>query len=263
MAVFVSKSENIDVFSQGENLTVIMYHSILEEGKKSSDYIITVNQLEKDLSWLIDHGYNPVTCLELIKYTNSEGDLPPNPILITFDDGMYNNMSVGLPILEKYGFSAVFSIVGSYAQEYSLNNIKNTDYSYLSWDDISILSENPHVELANHSYNLHSIGQRYGTQIKKNEKFSEYLKVFYKDTQKMQDDFFSNCTINPVIYTYPFGGFCKDSERILKKNGFLVTFSCIEGINKITRNPECLYLLKRFNRSGKLSTEEFFSKIKL
>jgi len=256
----LASKETVSVFSEGVSLPVIMYHSVLESEKNDSDYIVSTKQLEEDIQYLKQKGYTPVTCKDLIKYTTSVSQLPENPVLLTFDDGMYNNVTLALPILEKHNFPAVFSIVGSYADEYTENNIKNTNYSYIPWEDIQKICLNPCVELANHSYNLHSIGHRYGSKRKKKENFSEYLEMFLTDTKKMQQEFFTNCTFHPVIYTYPFGEFCSDSERILKKNGFLVTFSCIEGMNKITRNPDCLYLLKRFNRSGKLSTAEFFAK---
>lgn len=252
---------SVAVFSEGINLPVIMYHSVLESVKKPSNYIVTTNQLEQDIIYLKNKGYTPVTCKELIKYAATDATLPENPILITFDDGMYNNFEYALPILEKYGFPAVYSIVGSYTDEYTKNNIKNPKYSYITWQDVLKYSENKYVEFANHSYDFHSIGQRYGPRKKKNETFLEYLKAFSADTQKMQTEFYSACSYKPVIYTYPFGEFCRDSERILKKSGFLVTLSCVEGINKITKNPDCLYLLKRYNRSGKLSTSEFFSKL--
>lgn len=250
-----------DVFSEGINLPVIMYHSVLNEVKKPSNYIVTAKQLEEDIIYLKNKGYTPVTCKDLIKYTTSDTPIPENPVLITFDDGMYNNFSIALPIMEKHGFPAVYSIVGSYTDEYTKSNIRNAKYSYITWQDVISYSDNPFVEFANHSYNLHTIGVRYGPRKKKNEAFSEYLKAFSGDTDKMQNEFYDICSYSPVIYTYPFGEFCADSERILKKSGFLVTFSCVEGINKITKNPDCLYLLKRYNRSGKLSTKEFFSKL--
>jgi len=255
----ITKDTSTEVFSDGIALPVLMYHSILEQSDKK--YIISTENFEKDLIYLVENGYSSVTCKDLIKYTDGTDTLPEKPVMITFDDGMLNNMTFALPLLEKYGFSAVFSIVGSYADEYSENNVKNPKYSYINWQDLSSLCENPHIELANHSYNLHSISNRYGPQRQKNESFSEYHNVFWTDTKKMQQEFMLHCRFSPVIYTYPFGGFCSDSEKILQKNGFLVTFSCVEGINKITNNPKCLYLLKRYNRDGRLSTAEFFKKI--
>ena len=248
------------VFSDGIPLPILMYHSVLPNDTGKSDYIISTAKFEEDIIYLKKNGYTPISCMDLIKYTQTDSTLPEKPILITFDDGMYNNFVYALPLLEKYKFTGLFSLVGSYTDEYSENGIKNPEYSYISWQEISDFSSRDSVELANHSYNLHSIKERYGTQKKNNEKFTHYLQLFLDDTEKMQNAFLENCNYSPVIYTYPFGGFCDESERILKKQGFFMTLSCIEGINKITKNPTCLYLLKRYNRSGKLSSYEFFKK---
>ena len=46
----------------------------------------------------------------------------------------------------------------------------------------------------------------------------------------------------------------------MKDLGFKATLSCYERMNYITREPECLFQLGRYNRHGALSTEEFMKK---
>ena len=87
------------------SLPVIMYHSVCE--KEPSPYTVTPRQLESDLSWLSDNGFESVTAEQLISYTRGVGKLPEKPVLITFDDGFYNNLSLALPLLEKYDMTAV------------------------------------------------------------------------------------------------------------------------------------------------------------
>ena len=239
-----------------------MYHSISET--KSGKYILKKSDFEADMKYLREKGYNTVSAKQLIKYVYLGEALPEKPVVLTFDDGMYNNKEYVLPILEEYGYCAVFSIVGSYADEYTENNIVNPDYSYLRWQDIAELSDSPNIEFGNHSYAFHSISRkRYGTKRNKNESTLEYINAFYEDTEKLQSEFFSNCNFKPVIYTYPFGSYSKESLRVLKKMGFLVTFSCFEGVNTVTHDSDCLYMLKRYNRDGRLTTSQLFSKLKL
>ncbi|MBQ6907925.1 MAG: polysaccharide deacetylase family protein, partial [Clostridia bacterium] len=91
----------------------------------------------------------------------------------------------------------------------------------------------------------------------------DYVNAFYQDTEKLQSEFFTNCNFKPVIYTYPFGSYSKESVKVLKKMGFLVTFSCFEGVNTLSHDADCLYMLKRYNRDGRFSTAQLFSKLKL
>lgn len=256
----------IPVFNaeNGIKLPVLMYHSVNDDASKIGKYVLTPKSFEEDMKYLKNHGYNAVSAKQLIKYVYLGEDLPEKPIVLTFDDGMYNNKEFVLPILEKYDYCAVFSVVGSYTDEYTENNIVNPDYSYLRWQDICELSENPRIEFGNHSYAFHSITRsRYGTKKNKNESLLDYINAFYQDTEKLQSEFLSNCNFKPVIYTYPFGSYSKESIKVLKKMGFLVTFSCFEGVNTITHDEDCLFLLKRYNRDGRISTSQFFTKLKL
>lgn len=261
---FHNKTKSVFEDFEPIRLPVLMYHSINPKQEKAGKYVITPENFENDLKYLKEKGYTSITAKELVKYVNLCEPLPEKPIMITFDDGMYNNMEYALPLLEKYGYSAVFSIVGSYADEYTKSDIVNPDYSYLRWADIKELSGNPYLEFGNHSYNFHSISKgRYGTEKKKSESSLEYIDVFYEDTQKLQSEFLENCNFKPFIYTYPFGSYSDESYRVLKKMGILVTFSCTQGINKITHNPDCLYMIKRYNRDGNISTYDFFKNLKI
>ena len=63
-----------------------------------------------------------------------------------------------------------------------------------------------------------------------------------------------------TCFTYPFGGISNSSLDIIKELGFKASLSCEEGINKITKNPNSLYLLKRYNRPSYVSTYNIFKK---
>lgn len=246
----------------GTELIILMYHGVLKNPSRSGKYVITPQKFEEDLIYLEDKGYKTVTAKQIVQYVYADGTLPEKSVLITFDDGMYNNAEYILPILQKHNAHAVFSIVGSYTDEYSESGITNPAYSYLKWSDVNELADSGHVEFGNHSYAFHTIkGARNGSAKNKNESEFEYIESFYTDTQKMQSEFFSNCNFHPFIYTYPFGSVSRESSRVLRKMGFLITLSCTEGINRIYRDEDCLYLMKRFNRDGRPSTQQFFKKI--
>jgi peptidoglycan/xylan/chitin deacetylase (PgdA/CDA1 family) len=63
---------------------------------------------------LHDWGYTTITTELLLKSIKEGADLPPRPILITFDDGHLNNYTAAFPIMQKYGFTGVLYIVGNY-----------------------------------------------------------------------------------------------------------------------------------------------------
>ena len=81
------------------------------------------------------------------------------------------------------------------------------------------------------------------------------------DILKLQQEFEENTNYTPKCFTYPFGGISNASLDIIKELGFKASLSCEQGINKLTKNPNSLYLLKRYNRPSYISTYNFFQKI--
>ncbi len=238
-------------------LPIIMYHSVVKDMKKASKYEIPVEVLEKDFVYLRQQGYNTIFMKDLIDFVYYHYPLPDKPILITFDDGYYNNLVYLKPLLEKYKMRAVISIVGNYIDRYSALDDKNLNYAMLDWDDVRELAQCEYVELQNHSYDLHAEKGRKGASRKKGETVEAYQKILENDLSKMQQLLKENCGIEATTFTYPLGQISPESEEVIKKMGFQASLSCYERMNTITSDPECLYQLNRYNRSGKISTEVF------
>lgn len=243
------------------SVPIIMYHSILKS--KSGKYIVNPSTLEDDLKFIKSNGYTTITMTDLINYVYSDYELPEKPIIITFDDGHYNNLTYALPLLEKYDMAAVISIVGKYTDTYTESDEANPNYGYLRWKDINDLMKSGRFEFQNHTYELHNITRnRRGCMKMKVESFETYKTVLSKDLSKLQQEFSINTGYIPNTFTYPFGAISSDSMDIIKELGFKASLSCNEGINLISKDPNCLYQLKRYNRPNNLSTTCFFNKIK-
>ena len=91
----------------GVKLPIIMYHSLLNDSKLQNEYVISPEIFENDLKYLKNNGYSFLTVDDLIKYTSSDITLPEKCIMLTFDDGYYNNYYYAYPLLKKYNAKAV------------------------------------------------------------------------------------------------------------------------------------------------------------
>ncbi len=241
-------------------LPVIMYHSIYTD--TPTEYAVSPQQVESDLQWLKSNGYNTVTAEQVIAYTQNRGNLPEKAVMITLDDGFYNNLSVLVPLLEKYDMTAVVSVVGSYIDNDAIKDPHNPKYSYLTWEDIEKLVESGRVEIGNHTYGMHSLYDgRIGCSRNNNESEEEYRNALAEDIQRLQGEIRENIGFCPVVFTYPFGSVSRESLPVIRDSGFLMTLTCREQENYITRDPQCLYGIGRYNRSGLYSTEEYMENI--
>ncbi len=264
--VFIFIGKNI-IFSAADTdaeedifLPVIMYHSIHNDAQ--GDYEVTPQQLEQDLAYLKNNGYNTISAQQLADYVYNGSALPQNPVMITLDDGFYNNLYYLLPLLEKYDMNAIVSIVGSYVENNAAADPHVPEYSYLTWEDVNLLLGSGRVEIGNHTYNMHSgSGSRKGCSKNYDESVESYAEIFNADVSMLQSEIHLNTGTTPIAFAYPFGYISRESLPLLRENGFLMTFTCYEKANYINRNPDCLFGLNRYNRSGVYSTEEFMRRV--
>jgi len=246
--------------NRGIQLPIIMYHSVLKDPEKAGAYVVSPEVMEADLFTLKSRGYESIVVQDLIDYVYKGIPLPEKPVMITLDDGYYNNLTYVLPILEKHDMRAVISVVGIYTEKFSDTPDPNPNYAHLSFDDIRTLVGSGRVEIQNHSYDMHSTHSRRGTMKKEGESSESYKKEFCSDAARNQQLLLDHCGISPTAFVYPYGYVSEETEEYLKEMGFLCSMICYEKINRIT-DEESLFNLCRFNRPSGIDTETFLSRI--
>lgn len=262
----ITRSPNTVTAEQNDDgipLPVIMYHHILESSKLLGTYVITPTELENDFKWIQEEGYTPIVVADLLDYVHNGTPLPEKPIMITFDDGYESNYVYAYPLLQKYQYKAVISIYGRCTDEFTQNEDKHINYSHITWNEIRKMADSGLVEFQNHTYNMHSsaTGTRKGIQKLYNEDEETYKKYLIEDVGKLQQEFEEQLGYAPTAFTYPFGYLEPSADPILREMGFQASFSCEERIHYITRDPECLYKIRRFNRPHNMNTADFFKKM--
>lgn len=242
-------------------LPVLMYHSVLKSRKGT--YIVNPSQLEADFKRIIDEGYTAVTSEQVISFVDGKGELPAKPIMITFDDGHYNNMYYALPLLKKYDLHAVLNVIGKFSDfSTSSGDIDNPNYSHVTWDEVAEMSNGRVMEIGSHTYNMHNYKPRFGLSQNYGESDEQYVAALRNDIDKLQKILFEYTGKQCRVLAYPFGKYNTIAENTLVNMGFRMMFTCNEGVSYVTRGkPESLYKLKRINRSGLYDTATVINKI--
>lgn len=97
---------------------IILYHRIAisptDGVNYKSPYYVKPELFEEEMKLLRNWGYQTITTELLIKAIQDGADLPPRPVVISFDDGNLDNYTTAFPIMQKYGFTGVLYIVGNY-----------------------------------------------------------------------------------------------------------------------------------------------------
>lgn len=226
---------------------IFMYHEV--KPFKTRKDVITPAELESDLKYLKANHYVTITMTDLVYYVNGKESLPEKPIVLSFDDGYYNNYVYAYPLLKEYNMKIVLSIIGKNTDDFSRVSDINLNYSHVTWDQINEMMKSGLVEIQNHTYNMHTITRRrFGCAINKGESLAHYEQVLIEDIGKLQREISSKTGTTPNTFTYPYGKASKESYPIIKQLGFQASLTCDYGVNVITKNSDVLYGLKRVCR---------------
>lgn len=235
----------------GENaipLPILMYHEV-RESEPGKDSIFPA-ELEADLRFLQEAGYTAIGMSRLIDYVYSGSPLPEKPVILSFDDGLSSCREHVLPLLQRYGTPIVLSVIGRSADEFSSFPRNGQHYAHLNWQQLRELKDSGLVELQNHSYGLHRIREGViGCDCLPGESPEAYELRLTEDARRLQERLLEETGHIASTYTYPYGRYTGSSHAILAEMGFQATLTCDFGINRISRDPECLLGLRRICRS--------------
>ena len=237
---------------------IIMYHSLAGTSGSTS---ISAEAFEADLKYLQENGFEAVTLSQLVDFVHHAVPLPKRPVVLSFDDGYYNNYALALPLAEAYHMPIVLAVIGKDTALWSTNPYEDMRHGHVTWAEISEMAESGFVEIANHTWDLHKneCGRR-GASIRAGEDISAYHAVLREDIGRLQDMLTEHSGVTPIAFVYPFGANCSEATELLEELGFLVTLSCVEGINTLIQDDKaCLYDLKRYNRTAERSVEDIFA----
>ena len=91
---------------------ILLYHHV--EGDLSySRYYVSEPSFRAQMQALYDWGYTAIPISLLLDALIDGAELPPKPVVITFDDGNRNIYENAFPIMKELGFPGVFYIVGN------------------------------------------------------------------------------------------------------------------------------------------------------
>ena len=244
----------------GKKIPIVMYHSVLKDKTYHGKYVISPDELESDLLYLKEHGYTTVLPQDLIAYTEGR-ELPERPVIITFDDGYYNNYLYAFELAKKHDCKFLISPIGYFSDLYTKSGEHNGYYTHCTWDQLREMADSGLVEVGNHSYDLHkSSGKFVGVRKAVGETEEQYRKRLTGDLEQAQNAIKTGVGAEAKTFVYPFGETSKTTPKLVKEMGFSVTMTCEETISGITREPDSLYGLGRYLRPSGMSSREFFEK---
>jgi peptidoglycan/xylan/chitin deacetylase (PgdA/CDA1 family) len=106
------------------------------------DLSVTPENLDRQMAWLFENGYTPITLKDLLYNLRLGWPLPEKPVALTFDDGYADAYQNAFPILLKYGFVGTFFVITDYM------TFDNPNHA--TWDQV-IQMHNAGMDIQSHS----------------------------------------------------------------------------------------------------------------
>ena len=98
-------------------ITTLCYHGVIPKTLQHCDHgfytTVSATEFRRQLEWL-GRRFHVVSCAQIREHFLEARPLPPRPLLITFDDGYWNNFALAAPALRDYGFPATFFLSTNY-----------------------------------------------------------------------------------------------------------------------------------------------------
>ena len=138
-------------------LPILMYHYVSALPPDADDVRIGLTLspaiFRQHIEYLVNAGYHSVSLYEMDAALMSGAELPPNPVILTFDDGYAEHYNYVFPVLREFGMRGTFFVITQFAD--------NSAENYLNWAQIEEMAAagmsmeahtKHHVDLRNRDY---------------------------------------------------------------------------------------------------------------
>ena len=109
---------------------ILMYHYIsdppADANRLRRNLSVSPKTIEQHLRYLAEHGYSTISLYDLYAHLSEGRPLPPQSVILTFDDGYLDAYTIAFPLLKQYGMRGTFFIVTDFI------NYRNPNH--ITWD---------------------------------------------------------------------------------------------------------------------------------
>ena len=214
---------------------IFCYHHIRDWEKSDSEddraYIVSPDDLEAQLKWLKDEGYQSVTSEQMYEYVANGKALPEKPIMLSFDDNVDNQFTNALPLLRKYGFKATFFIM----------TVTIGQENYMTAEQLK------EIDKEGHDLQLHTWDHQMVTKYESEDDWQLQIEGPKKELEALLG--------HPTPFlAYPFGIYNAQVAEKLKSYGYKAAFRLVEVLDP---DADPVFAIKRYIANGYWDLDQF------
>ena len=204
---------------------ILAYHDVRDDVMSNYDtdqFAVSTANLIAHFRWLKDAGFQPVSVQQILDAEAGIYQLPDNPVLLTFDDGLRSFYTRVYPLLKQFRYPAVVSVVSSWIEmdgafDYA-GGVRTKD-DFLTWAQVREMQDSGLVEVGSHSHDLHkgipanpqgneqpaAVSRRYDGSTYETE--GAYKRRIFDDLRTSKETIANETGKAPRVITWPYGAF--------------------------------------------------------
>jgi peptidoglycan/xylan/chitin deacetylase (PgdA/CDA1 family) len=200
-------------------VVALVYHGIGSATDAEGKFAISSKRFAEHLAYLKAAGMHTVTARQLAASLSGGKPLPPDAVMISFDDGRNDAMLFADPLLKDAGMSATMFVITDAASR--------PGTYYASWDRIEAYARSGRWDIESHTASSH-VQQRVGgkllpvlTSRAPGESLDEYRARVRDDLARASAEIEDHVGKKPVAFAYPFGAYGADRTNDPAVRGLL------------------------------------------
>lgn len=241
----------------GQTFRVLTFHDVRKNVRASFETSPDATAVDEStllaaFTWLRSAGYHPVSLSQIVAARAGGAPLPPQPVLLTFDDGYQSAYTVVYPLLKRFGYPAVMGVVSAWVDgpqgaggEGARAWAPAPNASFLTWDQAREMAQSGLVELAGHTHAMHrgiqanpqgnllpaATVHRYDPATQSYESDAAYRARLAEDLQRNKADIERHTGVPVRAVVWPYGAYNEAAIAAADAAGMPIALTLDDGPN--------------------------------
>lgn len=192
---------------------ILMYHKI--GAVADNAWWVPTGVFERQLRALRNQGYSTVLPGDIVEHRKAGKRLPPKSVMITFDDGYRDSLTIAEPLLKKYGFRAVVYLITDTVAETPEARRQYEGVDVLTWPEIKAMQERKTFVFGGHGHRHQNLAAAADP---------------YADIRECYLQLRRHGIRQPFSFCYPHGEYNARTIKAVKRAGFRSAMACEDRV---------------------------------
>lgn len=203
---------------------ILMYHKI---GDADNRWWVSAEDLDAHMRFLRDSGYESILPSDLVQHRRRGKPLPEKPVIITFDDGYLDAMTLAEPILQKHNLRGIVFLITAYIADDEEGRRSFHGAPCLTWGEVRAMHARGTMAFGAHSRTHANLAA---------------LRDPYPEIRGSYEDIVVHAGFVPDAFCYPYGQARPETAEAVRRAGFTSAVICGDQTTRFGPETDLFWL---------------------